>query len=71
VFCIRKNTKGKKAIIAYNTLFGMGVMKQYVKYEHFELLTTFVEEVAIVHNISGSQIIGAVRPCSKPKNVPK
>ncbi len=46
-------------------------MKQYVEYEHFELLTTFVEEVAIVHNIVGSQIAGAVGPCNKPNNVPK
>jgi hypothetical protein len=71
VFFIRKNTKGKKAIIALNTLFGIGAMKQHVEYEHFELLTNFVEEVVIVHNISGSQIIGAVGPCNKPKNVPK
>jgi len=70
VFLIRKNTKGKKAIIAYNTLFGIGAMKQHVEYEHFKLLITFVEEV-IVHNISRSQIIGAVGPCNKPKNVPK
>jgi hypothetical protein len=71
MFLIRKNTKGKKAIIAYNTLFGIGVIKQHVEYEHFELLTTFVEKVAIIHNISASQITGAVGPCNMPKNVPK
>jgi hypothetical protein len=31
---IRKKTKGKKGIIAYNTLFGTSAMKKYVEFEH-------------------------------------
>jgi hypothetical protein len=52
---IRKKTKGGNGIIAYNTLFGIGVMKRHVEFEHLELLTTFVEEFATIDNIVRSQ----------------
>jgi hypothetical protein len=70
-FFIRNNTKGKKGIIAYNTLFFVGAIKRHVEYEHLGLLIAFVEEVAVVHIVLGSQIASAIGPCSKPKNVPK
>jgi hypothetical protein len=34
-------------------------MKRHVEYEHLKLLTTFVEEVVVVDNVSRSQIVGA------------
>jgi hypothetical protein len=50
MFFIGKKTKKKKGIIAYNTLYGIGVMKIHVESKHLELLTIFVEEV--VDNIA-------------------
>jgi len=38
--------------------YRIGVMKIHVEFEHFELLTIFVEEV-VVDNIARSQIAGA------------
>jgi hypothetical protein len=63
MFFIRKKTKKKKGIIAYNTLYGIGVMKIHVESEHLELLTIFVEEVVFVHNIASSLIAHANEGC--------
>ncbi len=60
---IGNKTKRKKGIIAYNTFYKIGVMKIHVESEHLELLTTFVEEVVIVNNITRSQIVGANEGC--------
>jgi hypothetical protein len=56
---IRKKTKRKEGIIAYNTLFGLGVMKRDVEFEHLELLTAFIEKVALTNNIFKSQTANA------------
>jgi hypothetical protein len=55
---IKKKTKGENGIIAYNTLFGISVMKI-----HLELLITFVEEFATIDNILRSQTSGANEGC--------
>jgi hypothetical protein len=34
MYLIGKKTKGKKGIIAYNTLFGTSAMKKHVEFEH-------------------------------------
>jgi hypothetical protein len=60
---IGKKTKKKKGIIAYNTLYGIGVMKIHVESKHLELLTIFVEEVVVVDNIASSQIPRANEGC--------
>jgi len=44
-------TRRRKKIIAYNTLFGTSSMKNHVEYEHFELVTTYVEKLVTVDNI--------------------
>jgi hypothetical protein len=52
---IGKKTKGKEGIIAYNTLFGISVMKRHVEFEHLELLIVFLEKIALTDNIYESQ----------------
>jgi hypothetical protein len=58
-----RNKEKEKGIIAYNTLYGIGVMKIHVESKHLELLTIFVEKVVIVDNISRSQITSANEGC--------
>jgi hypothetical protein len=71
---IEKKTKGKKGIFAYNTFFGTSSMKRHVKFEHLELLTSYVEKIDVANNISRSQIVGdegsrAIQPDNKSSKV--
>jgi hypothetical protein len=67
-------TREEKIIIAHNTLFGTSSMKNHVEYEHFELVTAYVEQLVIVNNILGSQVVGdegckTIQPAKKCSKV--
>ncbi len=51
-------TRGRKRVIACNTFFGTSSMKSHVEYEHIELVSAYVEQLVIVDNILGSQVVG-------------
>jgi hypothetical protein len=53
----KSKTKGRKKVIAYNTLLGIGSMKKHVEYEHLELVTTYAEQLVTTNNISRSQVV--------------
>jgi hypothetical protein len=59
VFYLEENKREEGHYLAYNTLFGIAIMKIHVEFEHFELLTTFVEEIVTIYNISMSQTMDA------------
>jgi hypothetical protein len=67
-------TRGRKRIIAYNTLFGTSSMKNHVEYEHFKLVIAYVEQLVTIDNILVSQVVGdegcrTIRPANKCSKV--
>jgi len=52
-------TTRKQGIIAYNTFFGISVMKRHVEAEHLKLLIAFVEKTILTDNIFKSQTMVA------------
>jgi hypothetical protein len=66
----KSKTKKKKEIIAYNPLFGTSSMKRHLEFEHFELVLTYVEQLATAKKHLGSQAMGdegcrIIRPSKK------
>jgi hypothetical protein len=59
VFDSKENKREEGHYLAYNTLFGITIMKRHVEFEHLKLLTTFVEKIVTIYNISMSQTMDA------------
>jgi hypothetical protein len=57
---IKREKRGNKDIIVYNTLFRTSVMKRH---KHLELLTTYVEKVVVININSKSQTTYASGGC--------
>ncbi len=76
VFFIRKKTKGKEGIIAYNTLFDIGVMKDMLNLHILSfwlplLKKLFLQTIYLSHKIWLQVPMRTIGLCSQPKNVPK